>query len=147
MQMRIDLNTLTLPSQPSLAEQTSYFTYSPATSDTPDASPVDDHTSATSAPAPLRRLKMDASQLMSVQTTAAYNPRPNVFPVQPASSSNSTSSSSSSSSDSSSTAQSALPMRCSRCHRESNYGMPQMVAYGSNLWYCRRCAVLVGYPV
>jgi hypothetical protein len=42
-------------------------------------------------------------------------------------------------------------IRCSRCHNSSNRGAidlasGSMVSYGTNLYYCRRCAKVVGYP-
>ncbi|WPA96138.1 uncharacterized protein RHO25_000744 [Cercospora beticola] len=99
-----------------------------------------------------------ASNLMSVQTTAAHaqSPtRPRPVPMQQnvlwTSSNDSSSSSDSSSSDSSSDSTSQIPVtaRCSRCQRtpsvDIHTGKSNMISYGLNLWYCNRCAALVGF--
>lgn len=97
-----------------------------------------------------------ASNLMSMQTAAAHShsasrPRPysmqNVLHVT---SDDSISSDSSKSSMDSAT--SCLDVaRCSRCQRTPSVdiktGKSNMVAYGLNLWYCSRCASIVGLLV
>lgn len=103
---------------------------------------------------------MDASKLLQLQTAAAYGSRrPAAQPVQNCTvnsddSQSQSSSSSSSSSDSSTTSTpqngfaTSLPIRCSRCHRSASLGYSDptaMVSFGTNLYYCRRCADLVGY--
>ncbi|KAF2501603.1 hypothetical protein BU16DRAFT_522540 [Lophium mytilinum] len=86
---------------------------------------------------------MDASKLMQLQSSVAHRPRSH--PMQPQSSSSSSSSSSSGSPPPSE----LQTFRCSRCHRTSNWGhSPQtsgMVSFGTNLYYCNRCASIVGY--
>ncbi|KAF2461742.1 hypothetical protein BDY21DRAFT_333175 [Lineolata rhizophorae] len=42
-------------------------------------------------------------------------------------------------------------VRCSRCHRKSTQGQSpltrsNMISFGTNLYYCARCANMVGYP-
>ncbi|KXL42352.1 hypothetical protein M433DRAFT_360068 [Acidomyces richmondensis BFW] len=97
-----------------------------------------------------------AGSLMQTQTSAAHGSatsRPRPVPVQnvlhvtsdDSSSSNSTSSASSYTSGLMSPLELA---RCSRCHRTSSIdaktGKSNMVQYGLNLWYCNRCARMVG---
>lgn len=101
--------------------------------------------------------KMTATNFMSLQTSAAYNvtrPRPyamqNVLHVT-SDDSTTSESSGASSFDSTSSTSSDPPVpsaRCSRCQRTSSFdfktGKNNMVQYGLNLWYCGRCAGLVG---
>lgn len=94
-----------------------------------------------------------ASNFMSVQTTAAHAQlpaRPRPVPMQQDvlwTSSNDSSSSSDSSSES--TSQIPVTARCSRCQRtpsvDIHTGKSNMISYGLNLWYCNRCAALVGF--
>ncbi|CAK4032591.1 Hypothetical predicted protein [Lecanosticta acicola] len=97
-----------------------------------------------------------ASSLMSMQTSAAHghSNRPRPHPVQNVlhvTSDDSTSSSSSSSKSSSIDSNMSSPefARCSRCQRTPSIdvktGGSNMVPYGLNLWYCLRCAHLVGF--
>jgi hypothetical protein len=92
--------------------------------------------------------------LMQVQTSAAHGqtasrPRPvpqqNVLHVT---SDDSMSSSSSSSSFSFGMMSPPELARCSRCQRTPSLdiktGKSNMVPYGLNLWYCNRCAAMVG---
>jgi hypothetical protein len=94
---------------------------------------------------------METSKLMQHQTAAAY--RPQAQPVQnprhlalESTSSDSTESSTSSDTDSI-TMESAV--RCCRCHRSLSAGVDAtksgFVSFGTNLYYCSRCASLVGY--
>lgn len=92
--------------------------------------------------------------LLQMQTNASHSThRPDPSPVQnvlhttPGKASNSASSSSSSSG--SAPRGSSLEMaRCSRCQRtpsvDAKTGRNNMVEYGLNLWYCTRCAQMVG---
>lgn len=93
-----------------------------------------------------------ASNFMALQTAAAHNttrpaPKPlqNVLHVT----SDDSDSSASSSSNSNSTVSSVELARCSRCQRTPSIdlrtGKSNMVSYGLNLWYCSRCAAMVGY--
>lgn len=96
---------------------------------------------------------MAASSLLQLQTAAAYghtSTRPQPRPVQnvlEVTSDDSTTSTSSSSSSSSHTSSLELA-RCSRCQRtpstDFRTGKSNMVEYGLNLWYCTRCAAMVG---
>ncbi|KAF2211415.1 hypothetical protein CERZMDRAFT_90899 [Cercospora zeae-maydis SCOH1-5] len=98
-----------------------------------------------------------ASNFMSLQTSAAHaqSPtRPRPVPMQQNvlwTSSNDARSSSDSSSTSSADNTSNLPVtaRCSRCQRTPSVdiqtGRSNMISYGLNLWYCSRCAALVGF--
>ncbi|EME89337.1 uncharacterized protein MYCFIDRAFT_181511 [Pseudocercospora fijiensis CIRAD86] len=96
-----------------------------------------------------------ASNFMSRQTAAAHGQlggRPRPYPVQNVlhvTSDDSTSSAESSSKSSiSSTVSSPELARCSRCQRTPSIdvqtGKSNMISYGLNLWYCSRCAALVG---
>ncbi|KAF7191212.1 hypothetical protein HII31_07235 [Pseudocercospora fuligena] len=96
-----------------------------------------------------------ASNFMSRQTAAAHGQlsgRPRPYPVQNVlhvTSDDSTSSAESSSKSSiSSTISSPELARCSRCQRTPSIdvqtGKSNMISYGLNLWYCSRCAALVG---
>ena len=97
--------------------------------------------------------------VMSVQTSAAhghYSSRPQPIPVQNVlhvTSDDSTSSSSSLDSDSRQSVDFGMTSppelaRCSRCQRTSGIdlrtGKSNMIKYGLNLWYCTRCAGMVG---
>ena len=101
---------------------------------------------------------MDVSKLLQLQTQAAYGsrPRPQPQPVQHKypSNRNSGTSMTSTSSQSSSTNNSASNclefVRCSRCHRtlsmDPTSSTPNgVVQFGTNLFYCSRCASMVGY--
>lgn len=93
------------------------------------------------------------SSLLQMQTAAAHghsSSRPRPYPVQNVlhvTSDDSTTSDSSSSSISS-TKSSLDIARCSRCQRtpstDIKTGKSNMVQYGLNLWYCSRCAAMVG---
>ncbi|EME48746.1 hypothetical protein DOTSEDRAFT_67699 [Dothistroma septosporum NZE10] len=89
-----------------------------------------------------------AANLMSLQTAAAHGQsksRPRPYPMQNVLY---VSSDDSTRSDSSSSSISDVVARCSRCHRTNSIdvktGKSNMVSYGLNLWYCGRCATLVG---
>ncbi|EON63309.1 hypothetical protein W97_02536 [Coniosporium apollinis CBS 100218] len=98
---------------------------------------------------------MDASKLMSLQTTAAFSPnRPKPRPIQDVlvlgESDSSESSTTNYSSDSSSSTPANPITRCSRCHRSSSLGSSSstnsgMISFGPNSYYCQRCATIVGY--
>ena len=99
---------------------------------------------------------MDVSNLLQLQTQAAYGSRPQPQPVQAKSASSRISGSSmtSTSSQSSSTTNSSNNClefaRCSRCHRTLSMDpaspVPSgVVQFGTNLFYCSRCASMVGY--
>lgn len=96
-------------------------------------------------PRPTRSSRMDASKFLSLQTSAAYGSRPQPQPVQNGQQTvESTSTDSTSSSDSDTLASSLA--RCSRCHRSVSTGSSSgIVSFGTNLYYCSRCASLVGY--
>ncbi|KXT04695.1 hypothetical protein AC578_2137 [Pseudocercospora eumusae] len=160
--------------QHNIAFRTDYFTlgntannYSHFSVETPCASPTftpGDDTSAciehpllasreftTRSPAESQM----ASNFMSRQTAAAHGQlsgRPRPYPVQNVlhvTSDDSTSSAESSSKSSlSSTTSSPELARCSRCQRTPSIdvqtGKSNMISYGLNLWYCSRCAALVG---
>ena len=83
---------------------------------------------------------MDASKLLQLQTAAAYG-RPEAQARQ-----KSTSSSASTDSNASTPGASASTevVSCARCRRTSN-GPSGMVSYGTNQYYCRHCADIVGY--
>jgi hypothetical protein len=90
-------------------------------------------------------LTMDASKLLQLQTAAAYSAQ---LSRPPTTHFNSDSSSASVSSRSSS-AGAAEHIRCVRCQRTSSHvsdpAKAGMVAFGTNLFYCVRCAQIVGY--
>jgi hypothetical protein len=157
------------PQPPPPAEHPSccYFSYVPATAslvsspfsiETPTSSPgpYGHSTNTTSDPThPLlaqrslansSQTTMNVSRVLQLQTAAAYGSRPNS--PSPSRSILSSSSSSSTSTSVCSTPPHG-PIRCSRCHCESVYGLSNptagMVSYGANLYYCNRCADLVGY--
>ena len=103
-----------------------------------------------------------SNDFFRMQTAAAHHQspiRPSPVPQQNllhvTSDDSITSSSSSSSTSSASSSRSSLEMfstlelaRCSRCQRtpstDIRTGKSNMVQYGLNLWYCSRCANLVG---
>jgi len=117
---------------------------------------------------PQQATNMASSDLMRMQSAAAHHtspirPRPvpqqNMLQVTSDDSINTSSSSnrssSTSSSNSSSSSRTSLDMfsapeiaRCSRCQSTSSVdlktGKSNMVQYGLNLWYCSRCAGMVG---
>lgn len=116
---------------------------------------------------PPQATNMASTDLMRMQSAAAHaspiRPRPvpqqNLLQVTSDDSINSSSaserSSSTSSSNSSSSSRTSLDMfsapevaRCSRCQSTSSIdlktGKSNMVQYGLNLWYCSRCAGMVG---
>ncbi|KAF2172106.1 hypothetical protein M409DRAFT_62915 [Zasmidium cellare ATCC 36951] len=89
------------------------------------------------------------TSLMSMQTSAAHGaPRPKIYPMQNVLHVTSDDSTSSSGSNNSSYGSSPELARCSRCQRTPSVdvrtGKNNMVQYGLNLWYCNRCAALVG---
>lgn len=95
-------------------------------------------------------LKM-AANLMSLQTTAAHGrpqSRPRPYPMQNVLYVSSDDSSGSDCSSSSISFMAPVAARCSRCQRTNSVdvktGKSNMVSYGLNLWYCGRCANLVG---
>lgn len=101
------------------------------------------------------RTRMDS--LLQLQTQAAHIPSPRRPQPQPlqnvlAFGDDSTESDDSNSSSSTfSSMQSQLDVaRCSRCHRSQSINMStgkatNMVSYGLNLFYCTRCANIVGF--
>lgn len=144
-----------------------YFAYNPPTYDhhtveTPLASPL--HSLGDTPSDPFNPLlayrapqtpSMASANLLKLQTAAAHGqptrPRPqpqqNVLHVT---SDDSTSDFTSSSSSSPSSESWSPPetARCSRCQRTSSIdirtGKTNMVQYGLNLYYCSRCASMVG---
>ncbi|TKA81177.1 hypothetical protein B0A55_02621 [Friedmanniomyces simplex] len=97
------------------------------------------------------------ASFMQTQTSAAHGPasgRPSPRPMQnvlPVTSEDTDTSSDGSDSSGSSFFGLASPpdmARCSRCQRTPSLdvrtGKSNMVQYGLNLWYCSRCADLVG---
>lgn len=146
-----------------------YFTYNPPTFDhhtveTPLAFPL--HSPGETSSDPFNPLlayrapqtsSMASANLLKLQTAAAHGqptrPRPqpqqNVLHVTSDDSTPSSASSSSSSSSSSSESWSSPETaRCSRCQRTPSIdirtGKSNMVQYGLNLYYCSRCASMVG---
>lgn len=105
---------------------------------------------------PLSSPNMPSGNVLQLQATASHGPsapRPRPKPVQNVlhvTSDDSTSSSDSSSTDSirSGSSSSLDTARCSRCQRTPSIdirsGQCNMVQYGLNLWYCLRCAGVVG---
>nr|POE77392.1 hypothetical protein CFP56_09039 [Quercus suber] len=96
--------------------------------------------------------KMDS--LMQAQTNAAHGNsplRPRPRPLQQNVLHVSSDDASSSSSDSSDSYEHPESARCSRCQRtpslDGRTGKSNMVPYGLNLWYCSRCANIVGLLV
>lgn len=94
------------------------------------------------------------SSFLQMQTAAAHqssSSRPRPTPIQNVlyvSSDESNMSDSSSASSIDSTKSSLDLARCSRCQRTPSVdvktGKSNMVQYGLNLWYCSRCAAMVG---
>lgn len=91
------------------------------------------------------------TSFMSMQTSAAHgSPRPRPYPMQNVLHVTSDDSTSSTESAGSLGSPASTPefARCSRCQRTPSVdvrtGKSNMVQYGLNLWYCSRCATLVG---
>lgn len=89
------------------------------------------------------------TSVMSMQTSAAHgSPRPKPYPMQNVLHVTSDDSTSSSGSSNCSFGSPLETARCSRCQRTPSIdirtGKNNMVQYGLNLWYCSRCATLVG---
>lgn len=93
------------------------------------------------------------SSLLQMQTAVAHSDhssRPRPYPIQNVLhvTSDDSLSSDDSSSSMDSTKSSLDLARCSRCQRtpsiDAKTGKSNMVPYGLNLWYCSRCANLVG---
>lgn len=136
-----------------------------STDDTPFASPLEPFTlpetpsdpnhpllalrAAVTPQAERRPRKMDASKLLSLQTGAAYASRPQPQPLQHTPQMDSTSTTDSAASSDVSSLNSTFAVRCSRCHRSMSEGTDPsksgMVSFGTNLYYCSRCASIVGY--
>ena len=161
----------TFPSQP-YSRQTCYFSISPPSyshfsTETPCYSPTFSPLETPADPSnPLLAYRdpQQASYLTSpttnpytsilqMQTSAAHvnkMSRPRPYPVQNVLhvTSNESMESDDSSSSSDSTKSSLDLARCSRCQRtpsiDTKSGKSNMVQYGLNLWYCNRCASLVG---
>ncbi|KAF2756331.1 hypothetical protein EJ05DRAFT_501830 [Pseudovirgaria hyperparasitica] len=95
------------------------------------------HTPVTTSRPFLRKdHSMDVSKVLQLQTAAAYQPN----------TSNSGASTSSKTSLNPVHTQPTIPIRCSRCHQQSIFSSTRgMINYGSNLYYCIRCADIVGY--
>lgn len=150
-----------------------YFTYNPPVYDlfsveTPPASPVHSpgdpdcnaqHPLLAYRPSQATNARNTATiDFFKMQTAAAHGspirPRPvpqqNLLQVTSDDSSSSSSSISSGSSSRSSLDMFSAPeiARCSRCQRtpstDVRTGKTNMVQYGLNLWYCSRCASMVG---
>ncbi|KAF2765685.1 hypothetical protein EJ03DRAFT_199787 [Teratosphaeria nubilosa] len=94
-----------------------------------------------------------AANLMQLQTSAAHGPPTRPRPVPQQNVLHVTSDDSLPSDSSPSSYQSGMMSppemaRCSRCHRTTSVdvktGKSNMVQYGLNLWYCNRCATMVG---
>lgn len=93
-----------------------------------------------------------APTLLQMQTDAAHGQllrRPDPSPVQNVLHTTSDDSQKSAASSSSDHRMSSIELaRCSRCHRSPSIdirtGKNNMVQYGLNLWYCTRCASMVG---
>ena len=107
--------------------------------------------SHTSSP-PLSPLHLPVWSVLQMQTAAAHGhspSRPRPHPVQNVLHVTSDDSITSDSSSSTYSPKSSLDLaRCSRCQRTPSFdartGKSNMVQYGLNLWYCSRCASLVG---
>jgi hypothetical protein len=147
-----------------------YFTITPLnydhySSETPCTTPTEDPIAYSqhpllavnnTAPATSPSTDTPSNNLMSMQTAAAHGhvhvhpaSRPRPTPVQNVlhvTSDDSDDSATSSPYGSSSFGDMA---RCSRCQRtpslDIHTGKSNMVSYGLNLWYCNRCAALVGF--
>ncbi|KAF2399470.1 hypothetical protein EJ06DRAFT_52939 [Trichodelitschia bisporula] len=133
------------------------------------ARPTSNHTFHTFH-TPSTPLEMDASKLLQLQTSAAYArngstssassstsssssthsssaSRPSLAVHPATSSTNSSSSSESNSYSAYGYAQSPYiqPPRCMRCQSAASFGSQRMICVAVNLYYCARCADLVGY--
>ncbi|PSK57775.1 hypothetical protein B9Z65_8977 [Elsinoe australis] len=117
------------------------------------------------AASPSKTTKMNTTSLLQLQTQAAHQPvrtRPQPRPVQDVHRTSSDDSDSSNSNDSTgpvyssrspskpaSFTSSMATARCSRCHRTPSIdivtGKGNMIEYGLNLFYCTRCANIVGF--
>lgn len=137
---------------PSTSPITGYFAYRPApisrehsyhySLETPIASPASvsndfdtvadpTHPLLAYRSPPLEHSIMDVSKVLQLQTAAAYQP---------------SRSNSSDSARSTASATPPAPIRCSRCHQESIFGTARgMINFGTNVYYCKRCADIVGY--
>ena len=157
---------------PSIEQQTCHFTVTPSTYNhfstetpcySPTLSPTESYTDPTHPLLALREPPIPShpssirtstsSTFLQMQTTAAYpdSPsRPQPSPVQnvPHRTSDDSSSSYSSTSSIDSSMLFVDLARCSRCQRTPSVdvktGKSNMVQYGLNLWYCSRCASMVG---
>lgn len=93
--------------------------------------------------------KMDASRLLQLQTQAAHPMslvRPQARPLQDVLYVEDSSERSPDSETSSPPTSSPSTARCSRCQRTLSFTMESArVSYGLNLYYCARCAEMVGY--
>lgn len=99
-----------------------------------------------------------STNFLQLQTTAAHqntaatrpNPRPTQNVLQVTTDSYGSSSDGSYSSSTNVHTSSCDYARCSRCQRTPSIdvrtGQWNMIQYGLNLWYCARCAALVGLP-
>ena len=155
----------------STSRQTCYFITTPSTYDhlsteTPCYSPLLNPTETSVDPTnPLLAYKepqtltppaspttVTFSNFFQMQTAAAHGhstSRPRPSPVQNVLHVTSDDSSGSESSSSIDSRQSSLDLaRCSRCQRtpsvDARNGKSNMIQYGLNLWYCNRCANMVG---
>lgn len=128
-------------------------TYNLARSPVDPSSPVLAHSNPENARYQTSSIASAVFSLLQMQTAAAYGnqpTRPRPYPIQNVL--HVTSDDSVSSDDSSSSldsTKSSLDLaRCSRCQRtpsvDAKTGKSNMVQYGLNLWYCTRCANLVG---
>lgn len=141
------------------SDETPYYTpYSPSDGDiTADPSnPLLAYRSPPQSPSFLS-VKMDVSKFLQMQTQAAHPiqiHRPKPQPLQnvlDVSDDSVHSPGSDSSADNSPISQSLeQTIRCSRCQRTTSVDLttrksPNMVSYGLNLYYCTRCARIVGY--
>lgn len=142
------------PSHDHFSAETPYFSQvcSPAETPTNPTHPLLATTETESFSAPSSPTRHATSSFLQMQTAAAHShpPRPRPVPVQNVlhvTTEDSTSSDGSFSSTSS-TSSSLDLARCSRCQRTPSIdvrnGKSNMVQYGLNLWYCSRCAAMVG---
>lgn len=128
-------------------------TYNSATTPADPTNPLLAYREPQDLPYPSSPTTNTFSSILQMQTAAAHgnkSSRPRPYPVQNVL--HVTSDDSVSSDDSSSSidsTKSSLDLaRCSRCQRtpsiDARTGKNNMVQYGLNLWYCSRCASLVG---
>ena len=113
---------------------------------TPDDFP---HTSLFLAPSLLRLSTPSETPMPSHEQRPKAQPVQDVFDLSDEDSSYPSACSSCSSSEDM-TFSSMEAMRCSRCHNSSinplaDLAKGNMVSFGTNLYYCRRCATFVGY--